>query len=543
MYGYESLKLKYKCGKVRLTHEQSTHLKQYRRWHSESYLLICQLIILCILVCIYIPIFITDAYYNSNNYACHIQQPPFWNPSTADDQSPNRLDSFSICWLIYMVINLPLNIYLIIQLRRMQSSGIKDSIGLLNEMLVSANTIYVSYLVFQFLTWFKYNTYMVQWDYYYIVTYQPSIYCLVWIVYPSLHNTTRARKLRYWYRRNVLGRTIQQTDLIDDITDLRAILSTQLGFGYMLLQCQSEFSEETIQCLKSIWSYKDKPTYPKLLQLYNTYIEEYSPFQVNIAASTRYKLSKQILIITPVCSVIEIQSIFDIVEDELIKLLINNSYVRFKRSMLYTNYLNNVPLPVTHDTSSTHHTSTNTHTNTATNINNHQTNNSRITPGQSSRLLDGSVVKLHVPPAQSYKISVDLPVRAPQCNTTVQRSQTSNSLFDTINSQSNQHNIDRQSYTDDVMSIKSRNKQLATKPRTSIKVYGSMHHRRDSTIDTTLLPNQVDECTPSIYMNSQPLISNEFNSKQTYVAPRMRLAVLKSANTSDDTGYTINISG
>lgn len=76
MYGYEELKKLYKFGKIKLSHEQLLILKNYVRWHSDKYLLLAQIIHMCILCMIYLPIFITDKYYNSGNYGCHIQAPP-----------------------------------------------------------------------------------------------------------------------------------------------------------------------------------------------------------------------------------------------------------------------------------------------------------------------------------------------------------------------------------------------------------------------------------------------------------------------------------
>ena len=76
MYGYELLKKQYKYGKVKLSTEQSTHLKNYQKWHSDRCLLLFQLCNMTFITLAFLPIFYYDPFYNSNHYACHIQQPP-----------------------------------------------------------------------------------------------------------------------------------------------------------------------------------------------------------------------------------------------------------------------------------------------------------------------------------------------------------------------------------------------------------------------------------------------------------------------------------
>lgn len=194
------------------------------------------------------------------------------------------------------------------------------------------------------LTWFDYTDYMYVWDQFYIDIWFPTIYCIIYIIYPSLYNTQRARNMRQWYRCHVLSQSVRPNSLIDDMNELYGILHSKLGFNYMLIQCSSEFNEETLYCLQSIWSYTQHPSFTTMHELYNDYINDSSPLQVNISATTRETLHKLILSFTDECNVIEIADIYHGVESELMKLLINNSYTRFKQSQLYKLYMHNTPL-------------------------------------------------------------------------------------------------------------------------------------------------------------------------------------------------------
>ena len=237
------------------------------------------------------------------------------------------------------------------QLHQASKRNVKDSMGLVVELIGAASCMIGCYLLFVILTWFSYDVYVYQFNYYYIMAIQPTLYCILWIIYPSLYNTTRAHNIRNWIRLHVLHRRIHVGNQLDDVSELIQIIQSTLGFKYMLVQCKSEFSEETLHCLKAIWRFKSKPNYPKLIQLFVGFIEDGSPFQVNIAASSRERISELIHSIPPECSVIEIEHIYDGVEQELMNLLINNSFVRFKKSIRYPQYLAGEPINDRVDTS------------------------------------------------------------------------------------------------------------------------------------------------------------------------------------------------
>lgn len=341
MHGFEQLKREYKYGKVKLNINQINRLKQYQRWHSEKMLLLVQITQSTMFSIIFLGIYIQDKYYNTSNYGCQLQ--PYLD---------HHVDALNLCWFILAIIYAPIAIWLVYKLLVIQytSKTGGDSIGLANELWLSIVLILGGFFSLIICQYTDYSDYMYKFNYIYTCSIQFTIYQILHMIYPSLYNTEQSRKFRHWYRRILFNKVSITINDNNNETELLHILTNELGFSYMLQQCKSEFCEETLQCLKAIWLYNNKPTYAKMLQIHNMYIDEYSPFQVNISSMIRNNVTDKICSIQPECSVIEIKEIFSSVENELTNLLLNNSYIRFKRSTRYKDYCNGVQLNLSYDT-------------------------------------------------------------------------------------------------------------------------------------------------------------------------------------------------
>lgn len=70
MYGFDELKKQYKYGKVRLTQEQTDQLRNYQKYHSEKFLFSIQILQTTLFTIIFVGIFLTDNYYNRNQFGC-----------------------------------------------------------------------------------------------------------------------------------------------------------------------------------------------------------------------------------------------------------------------------------------------------------------------------------------------------------------------------------------------------------------------------------------------------------------------------------------
>ena len=360
MFGLEALKREYQQGKVNLTTKQADTLKAYRFWHTDKALLTIFAVHLVFMYACFFAVFWSDHYYNSDNKGCRIRPPPWFK---VDDRSdvPEYVDGNELAWMVMVVVYLPPALYFTYKLWLSRMNGVTESLGLMTECIVHTLALLCTFLMFLCVDWSDYSESDRPYNFLYINETQGAFYVWVLVVIPVSWTSSRGIAIRRWVRRYLFCRDISVQPLRGTLEDLQAMLHTRNGMLYMICQCNSEFCEETLHCLRAIWRYKSNPSLPAAIQLFNTFVEQGAPLQVNVSNVSLRTISQRVA---------ELQVymfeqpkkgssvfVFDDLEEELTTLLYNNSYRRFLQSGLYLSYIAGQPPPTDNEVTITpsHH--------------------------------------------------------------------------------------------------------------------------------------------------------------------------------------------
>jgi len=120
--------------------------------------------------------------------------------------------------------------------------------------------------------------------------------------------------------------------------DLHDLLNTKRGFEFFLAYCGYKFSPKNPLCWEAIDKFKKKTTYNGFCDLYTKYIDEGTPLEVNISDDLRRRMKKNYDEFTVETALSDLQSAYDEVQAELLRVMQEDSYRRFLHHTLYQKY-------------------------------------------------------------------------------------------------------------------------------------------------------------------------------------------------------------
>eukprot|EP00004_Rigifila_ramosa_P005643 TRINITY_DN1625_c0_g1_i1.p1 TRINITY_DN1625_c0_g1~~TRINITY_DN1625_c0_g1_i1.p1 ORF type:complete len:456 (-),score=108.95 TRINITY_DN1625_c0_g1_i1:56-1423(-) len=116
---------------------------------------------------------------------------------------------------------------------------------------------------------------------------------------------------------------------------LRKLLSTDLGVRYFTLHLEAEFSGENGQFYAAVEEFKKNPTFSTARSIWNTYLLNDAPLQVNVSFATQQACKPpETDPLSPLS-----HSLFDKAQEEVFKLMASDSYARFVKGTLYSQLL------------------------------------------------------------------------------------------------------------------------------------------------------------------------------------------------------------
>jgi hypothetical protein len=126
---------------------------------------------------------------------------------------------------------------------------------------------------------------------------------------------------------------------------LSEVIITQSGFAWYLEFTMAEFSQESPLAWKAISNFKSKTSYDGMREIYAKYFVESAPLLVNLSSGSLRELRALIERTTSDTPMQQLQSIYDIVQMELLELMQQDSYMRFISSDYYQKYKRHEPVP------------------------------------------------------------------------------------------------------------------------------------------------------------------------------------------------------
>eukprot|EP00456_Euglypha_rotunda_P015386 TRINITY_DN1493_c0_g1_i12.p1 TRINITY_DN1493_c0_g1~~TRINITY_DN1493_c0_g1_i12.p1 ORF type:complete len:1556 (+),score=196.48 TRINITY_DN1493_c0_g1_i12:647-4669(+) len=126
---------------------------------------------------------------------------------------------------------------------------------------------------------------------------------------------------------------------------LSEVIITSKGFAWYLEFTMAEFSQESPLAWKAIQNFKSKTSYEAMRDIFTKYFAEGSPLLVNLAASSLRELRVVVERTTQQTPMNQLQTIYDVVQMELMELMQQDSYMRFIASDYYQRYKRNEAVP------------------------------------------------------------------------------------------------------------------------------------------------------------------------------------------------------
>ncbi len=332
MWRYEKMKESLKFGKLTLDSTQIQALQLARKSFTERYLLVGWAVHMTFIAVLTVPLYFTDDYWSTGNYGCRVR-----NADTLQTYG-TKLDHLDAVWFSTCCIYIPFILWLIYTIKL---AGNNDGLGLFRDLLVQFITNAGGFLSFFCLRYI----FPAQWTddlspFMYLHALQPPLYCCMFVLYPVCH--TYASYLRLTASSKVSHDANE--------SGLEELLLSKHGVDYLMRQCRSEFCPETLQCVLEIRKIRKNYTRDAdkaLRGLYDSFIEDGAPFQVNLSSSMCENVASRLHMISSIKKE-EYVHFYDGVERELIVLLTNNSFYRFKQTSFYKSYMNGVALPAEH---------------------------------------------------------------------------------------------------------------------------------------------------------------------------------------------------
>eukprot|EP00808_Paulinella_micropora_P018692 g55987.t1 len=122
----------------------------------------------------------------------------------------------------------------------------------------------------------------------------------------------------------------------NEVINFHDLLKTSFFFTWFVHFCSTEFSQETPLCWQAIERFQRRTTSEQFLDIYHKYLEFGAFFEVNLPSELLAPIRQYVATLKPDTPLSELQGKYDDVQLELLRIMQNDTWPRFRNSPSWT---------------------------------------------------------------------------------------------------------------------------------------------------------------------------------------------------------------